>query len=105
MVPSNLTAVAQTSTTVQLNWIAPSAANNTINYTIRLESVSFNGNSYNSYYSISTGSNATTFIVTYLVPCALYTLSMSASTMCSGSETGPYSDVLKNVRTGNQSMQ
>ena len=99
MAPSNLAAVAQMSTAVQLNWTAPSAANDTIvNYTVLVQSVS----PY-TYEYISTGSNATTFVVTGLVPCTLYTFSVSATTMCSGS-AGPYSDQLANVSTANNSM-
>ena len=99
MAPSNLTVVAQMSTAVQLNWTAPSAANDTIaNYTVLIQ------NLY-TYEHISTGSNATTFVVTGLVPCSWYTFSVSATTMCSGSYSGPYSDKLTNVGTANKSMQ
>ena len=99
--PSNLAAVAQMSTAVQLNWTAPSAAIYIIvNYTVHVQS-----SSPYTYVYISTGSNATTFVVPGLVPCTLYTFSVSATTMCSGSSTGPYSDALTNVRTANKSMQ
>ena len=102
MAPRNLTTVAQMSTIVQLNWTAPSAANYTIiNYIVHVQ---FPDLPYNYDEYISSGSNATTFEVTGLVPCTLYTFSVGASTMCSGSYSGPYSDALENVGTAYYSM-
>ena len=102
LAPSNLTAVAQMPTAVKLNWIAPSAANFTVtivNYTVLVQSASPYTN-----MQINTGSNSTTFVVTGLVPCTLYTFSVSATTACSGNYSGPYSEALTNVSTANNSM-
>ena len=95
--PSHLAAVAQSSTSIELNWTAPSPANGIIVYYTVLV------NSTSDSTAISTGSNATTYVVTGLVPCALYTFAVSATTGCAGC-TGPYSGALTNVSTAANSV-
>ena len=95
--PSNLAAVAKSSTSIQLNWTAPSPTNGIIvYYTVLVNSTSIST-------AISTGSNATTLVVTGLVPCALYTFAVSSTTGCAGC-TGPYSTALTNVSTAANSV-
>lgn len=95
--PSSLAAVATSSTSIELNWTAPSPANGIIvHYTVLVNSTSDST-------AISSGSNATTYVVTGLVPCALYTFAVSATTGCAGC-TGAYSGALANVSTAANSV-
>ena len=87
----------KSSTSIQLNWTAPSPANGIIVYYTVLV------NSTSNSTAISTGSNATTYVVTGLVPCALYTFAVSATTGCAGC-TGAYSGALTNVSTAANSV-
>lgn len=95
--PSNLSVVAQSSTSIQLNWTAPSPANGIIVYYTVLV------NSTSNSTAIITGSNATTLAVTGLVPCALYTFAVSATSTCANC-TGAYSGALTNVSTAANSV-